>query len=90
MLDVEENVALPLTMDGRKPDKERVREMLELMGIENRANHMPSQLSGGQQQRVSIARALFTFPAVILADEPTGNLDSKKQQRYHRIVKTVQ
>lgn len=90
VLDVEENVALPLTMDGRKPDKERVREMLELMGIENRANHMPSQLSGGQQQRVSIARALFTFPAVILADEPTGNLDSKKQQRYHRIVKTVQ
>lgn len=87
VLDVEENITLPLTMDGRKPDKQRVTEMLELMGLEKRAKHLPSQLSGGQQQRVSIARALFTAPAVILADEPTGNLDSKNSREIIELLK---
>ncbi|MDO4944850.1 MAG: ABC transporter ATP-binding protein [Ruminococcus sp.] len=87
VLDVEENITLPLTMDGRKPDKQRVTEMLELMGLEKRAKHLPSQLSGGQQQRVSIARALFTAPAVILADEPTGNLDSKNSREIIKLLK---
>ncbi len=87
VLDVEENITLPTTMDGRKPDKQRVTEMLELMGLENRAKHLPSQLSGGQQQRVSIARALFTAPAVILADEPTGNLDSKNSREIIELLK---
>lgn len=87
VLDVEENITLPLTMDGRKPDKQRVTEMLELMGLEKRAKHLPSQLSGGQQQRVSIARALFTAPAVILADEPTGNLDSKNSREIIDLLK---
>ena len=64
-------------MDGRKPKKERVEEILGLLDLTKRRNHLPSQLSGGQQQRVSIGRALFTSPNVILADEPTGNLDSK-------------
>ena len=77
VLDAEENMTLPLIMDGRKPDPERVTEMLALMGLTDRRHHLPSQLSGGQQQRVSIGRALFTSPGVILADEPTGNLDSK-------------
>jgi len=87
VLDVEENITLPLTMDGRKPEKQRVTEMLELMGLEKRAKHLPSQLSGGQQQRVSIARALFTAPAVILADEPTGNLDSKNSREIIDLMK---
>ena len=87
VLDVEENITLPLTMDGRKPDKQRVTEMLELMGLEKRSKHLPSQLSGGQQQRVSIARALFTAPAVILADEPTGNLDSKNSRDIIGLLK---
>lgn len=87
VLDMEENITLPLTMDGRKPDKQRVTEMLELMGLEKRAKHLPSQLSGGQQQRVSIARALFTAPAVILADEPTGNLDSKNSREIIELLK---
>ncbi len=77
VLDAEENMTLPLIMDGRKPDPKRVAEMLALMGLTDRRHHLPSQLSGGQQQRVSIGRALFTSPGVILADEPTGNLDSK-------------
>lgn len=87
VLDVEENITLPLTMDGRKPDKQQVTQMLELMGLEKRAKHLPSQLSGGQQQRVSIARALFTAPAVILADEPTGNLDSKNSREIIELLK---
>jgi len=77
VLDAEENITLPMIMDGKKPSPEQVTDMLRLMGLEERRHHLPSQLSGGQQQRVSIGRALFTSPSVILADEPTGNLDSK-------------
>ncbi|MBQ9898224.1 MAG: ATP-binding cassette domain-containing protein, partial [Ruminococcus sp.] len=77
VLNAEENITLPMIMDGRKPDPKHVDDLLELLGITERRNHLPSQMSGGQQQRVSIGRALFTSPAVILADEPTGNLDSR-------------
>ena len=77
VLNAEENITLPSIMDGAKPDPAKVDEMLGLMGLKDRRSHLPSQLSGGQQQRVSIGRALFTNPGVILADEPTGNLDTK-------------
>ena len=77
VLSAEENITLPMIMDGRKPDKKRLDDLLKLLDLEQRRAHLPSQLSGGQQQRVSIGRALFSEPAVILADEPTGNLDSK-------------
>ncbi len=87
VLDAEENITLPLIMDGRKPDKKQLEDMLELLGLKERRHHLPSQLSGGQQQRVSIGRALFTFPAVILADEPTGNLDSKNSTEIINLMK---
>ena len=77
VLSAEENITLPMIMDGRKPDQKRLDELLELLDLKQRRAHLPSQLSGGQQQRVSIGRALFSEPSVILADEPTGNLDSK-------------
>ena len=77
VLNAEENITLPVIMDGRKPKKEHLEEMLSMLGLTERRYHLPSQLSGGQQQRVSIGRALFNSPGVILADEPTGNLDSK-------------
>ncbi len=77
VLTAEENITLPLLMDRRKPDKEHLEKVLEMLGLKERRNHLPSQLSGGQQQRVSIGRAIFSSPQVILADEPTGNLDSK-------------
>ena len=87
ILNVIENIALPLELDGRKPDKNDLNEMLELLGLENRKSHLPSQLSGGQQQRVSIGRALITRPSLILADEPTGNLDSKASEEIVSLLK---
>lgn len=77
VLNAEENITLPMIMDGRSPKPEQVYDMLKMLGLVERRYHLPSQLSGGQQQRVSIGRALFNSPGVILADEPTGNLDSK-------------
>ncbi len=77
VLDVEENITLPLLLDGRKPDKTQLGSIFALLGLEDRKKHLPNQLSGGQQQRVSIGRALVNSPALVLADEPTGNLDSK-------------
>ena len=80
LVSVEQNIAFPLLLDYRKPKASDVEEILELLGLTERRNHLPSQLSGGQQQRVAIGRALITKPKLILADEPTGNLDSKNSQ----------
>ena len=77
VLTAEENITLPILMDSRKPDKAHLEAILDMLGLKERRDHLPSQMSGGQQQRVSIGRAIFTSPQVILADEPTGNLDSK-------------
>lgn len=87
VLNAEENITLPVIMDGRKPDAEQLERLLEMLGIKERRLHLPSQLSGGQQQRVSIGRALFTSPGVILADEPTGNLDSKSSAEIIELLR---
>ncbi len=79
-LTVEQNISFPLLLDYKKPEQGKVNEILEVLGLKDRRNHLPSQLSGGQQQRVAIGRALITRPKLILADEPTGNLDSKNSQ----------
>ena len=87
ILNVVENMTLPLKLDGQKVNDERVEELLEILGLAERKNHLPSQLSGGQQQRVSIGRALINAPALVLADEPTGNLDSKSSQEIIELLK---
>lgn len=97
ILNVTENITLPCDLDGKPVSKSRLRELLKTLGLENRIKHLPNQLSGGQQQRVSIGRALINDPALILADEPTGNLDSKagdeivallklSNQKYHQTI----
>ena len=87
VLNVEENITLPLLMDGRTPDPAYLGELLKLLGLEDRKHHLPSQLSGGQQQRVAIGRALISNPALVLADEPTGNLDSWNSQEIMELLK---
>ncbi len=87
VLDVTENITLPVLMDGRKVNHDRLEEMLTTLKLKGRENHLPNQLSGGQQQRVSIGRALMNAPAVVLADEPTGNLDSKNSQEIVELLK---
>lgn len=87
ILNVEENITLPLSLDNRDVDKNKLNDMLKLLGLENRRNHLPSELSGGQQQRTSIGRALMTNPTIILADEPTGNLDSKSSDEIVALLK---
>lgn len=86
-LDVEENISLPLLMDGRKPDPKVLEEMIHNLGLEERRHNLPNQLSGGQEQRVSIGRALLTSPALVLADEPTGNLDSTRSQEIVTLLR---
>jgi putative ABC transport system ATP-binding protein len=88
VLNVEENITLPLLLDGRKPDHEQLQVILDLLNLHDRRGHLPNQLSGGQQQRVSIGRALINNPALVLADEPTGNLDSKNSADIVQLLKT--
>ncbi len=87
ILNVEENITLPLDLDNRTIPKKELNELISLLGLESRKNHLPSELSGGQQQRTSIGRALVTRPAIILADEPTGNLDSKNSDEIVDLLK---
>lgn len=86
-LNVEENIMLPILLDYQKPDKQHINELMDILGLTERRHHLPSQLSGGQQQRVAIGRALATKPAIILADEPTGNLDSKNSKEVINLLK---
>ena len=87
ILNVEENITLPLELDNRTVDSFKLTEMINLLGLQNRRNHLPNELSGGQQQRTSIGRALITDPTIILADEPTGNLDSKSSNEIMALLK---
>ena len=87
VLNVKENLTLPILMDGRKVNQAKLQEMLHILRLEGREKHLPNQLSGGQQQRVSIGRALMNTPAVVLADEPTGNLDSHNSQEIIELLK---
>ncbi|MFL0247667.1 ABC transporter ATP-binding protein [Candidatus Clostridium stratigraminis] len=87
VLDVEENIALPALLDNDKVDKIYLGEIIKLLGLQNRKTHLPSELSGGQQQRVTIGRALLNKPSIILADEPTGNLDSKSSKEVIELLK---
>lgn len=100
ILDVRENITLPQDLDGKPVNEKRLKELIEILGLEERVQHLPNQLSGGQQQRVSIGRALINDPAIILADEPTGNLDSKagdeivsllklSNQKYHQTIVVI-
>ena len=87
ILNVEENMTLPLLLDGKKPDKKLLKDLLEKLGLKERLKHLPNQLSGGQQQRVSIGRALMNNPALLLADEPTGNLDSENSKEIVALLR---
>lgn len=87
ILNVKENITLPCDLDGQKADEKYFNELIYILGLENRINHLPNQLSGGQQQRVSIGRAMMNHPAIVLADEPTGNLDSKASREIIDLLK---
>ena len=87
VLNVTENITLPVLLDGRKIDQRRLGELIDILGLKGREKHLPNQLSGGQQQRVSIGRALMNAPSVVLADEPTGNLDSRNSQEIIELLK---
>lgn len=89
ILTVEENITLPLELDNRKVDKFELNEIIKLLGLERRRNHLPNELSGGQQQKTSIGRAIITKPAIILADEPTGNLDSKASEEVVTLLQKM-
>ena len=88
-LNVEQNITFPLLLDYQRPDQEHVEELLEILGLKERRRHLPGELSGGQQQRVAIGRALAARPAIIMADEPTGNLDSKNSQEVITLLKSM-
>ena len=87
ILNVEENMTLPILLDGKKPDKKLLNDLVEKLGLRERLTHLPNQLSGGQQQRVSIGRALMNHPALLLADEPTGNLDSENSKEIIALLR---
>ena len=87
ILNITENMTLPILLDGKKVDEDYLNELLDILDLKNRVNHLPNELSGGQQQRVSIGRALMNHPSILLADEPTGNLDSKSSKEIIELLK---